>query len=265
MYLEDTNTLITGAGKGIGRAIALRLAEQGSRIIVTGHKLKNARSTRDEIRDRGGEALAHEMDVIDSGQIQRVVEETEEEVGRIDVLINNAGVSTMNPVLELSEEEWDHNMDVNAKGVFLCSQIVARHMVKQAKRNPRETNGKIINIASIAARIGAPLLAHYAASKWAVLGFTRSMAKELAEHKITVNAVCPGFVKTSMQDREVEWEGELTGRTPEEVRQSYVDETPLGRLEQPEDTADLVLFLASDLSDFLTGQAINSGGGVRMD
>lgn len=265
MYLENKNTLVTGAGKGIGRAISLRLAEEGSRMIVTGHQLKNAQRTRDEIRDRGGEALAYEMDVTESKQIQDVVNDAVAEVGRIDVLVNNAGVSTMNHVLELSEEEWDHNMDVNAKGVFLCSQIVGGHMVEKAEEQPRENNGKIINIASIAARIGAPLLAHYAASKWAVLGFTRSMAKELAEHKITVNAVCPGFVKTSMQDREVEWEGELTGRTPEEVRQSYVDETPLGRLEQPEDTADLVLYLASDLSDFLTGQSINTGGGVRMD
>lgn len=265
MYLEETTTLITGAGKGIGRAIALRLAGEGSRIVVTGHKLKNARSTRDEIRERGGDALAYEMDVTDSGQIQEVVDKATEEADRIDVLVNNAGVSTMNPVLELSEEEWDHNMDVNAKGVFLCSQVVGRHMVEKARETPRENNGKIINIASIAARIGTPLLAHYAASKWAVLGFTRSMAKELADHKITVNAVCPGFVKTSMQDREVEWEAELTGQTPEEVRRSYVDATPLGRLEKPGDTADVVLFLASDLSDFLTGQSINTSGGVRMD
>ncbi len=265
MYLDGKNTLVTGAGKGIGRAIAMRLAEEGSRIIVTGHKLENAKSTRDEIRDRGGEALAYEMDVTRSDRIGEVVDEAAQKVGRIDVLVNNAGVSTMNRVLELSEEEWDHNMDVNAKGVFLCSQVVGRHMVEKAQQEPRENNGKIINIASIAARIGAPLLAHYAASKWAVLGFTRSMAKELADHKITVNAVCPGFVKTSMQDREIEWEGELTGQTPEEVRQSYIDATPLGRLEKPEDTADLVLFLASDLSDFITGQSINTSGGVRMD
>lgn len=265
MIVKNKCVLVTGAGKGIGRAIARELAREGARVIVTGHKINNARETRDEIREQGGDALAYEMDVTRSNQIETVVDEAIDEVGRIDALINNAGVSTMNRVLDLSEEEWDHNMNVNAKGVFLCSKIVGQHMVAQSREEPQENNGKIINISSIAGRFGVPLLAHYTASKWAVLGFTQSLAKELAEHGITVNAVCPGFVKTSMQERELKWESDLTGKTPEEVKQSYVEATPLGRLEEPEDVADLVLFLVSDRSNYMTGQSINISGGVSMD
>lgn len=265
MVENDKNILITGSGKGIGRAIALRLAEEGGQIIATGHRLENAQSTRDEIRDRNRKALAYEMDVTDADQIQKVVNDASQEVGRIDVLVNNAGVSSMYPFLDIPEEEWDRNIEVNAKGVFLCSQIIGQHMIDRAEKNSRENNGKIINISSIAGRTGSPLLAHYVASKWAVLGLTRSIALELADYNINVNAVCPGYVKTSMQERELEWEGELTNRDPEEVKQSYIDETPLGRLQEPEDVADLVSFLVSDQSNFITGQSINTCGGVRMD
>jgi len=265
MTVEDKNVLITGAGKGIGKSIALELAREGSSIIVTGHKLENARDTVGEIREFGGDAYPYEMDVTDSDRIQAVVDQATDEVDRIDVLVNNAGVSSMNRVLDMTEEEWDHNMNVNAKGVFLCSKIVGRHMVDKAEEEPWDNNGKIINISSMAGRFGVPFLAHYVASKWAVLGFTQSLAKELSEHNITVNAVCPGFVQTSMQDRELEWEAEMTGKTPEEVKQSYIDATLLGRLQDPEDVADVVHFLVSDRSDYMTGQSINSTGGVRMD
>lgn len=265
MNVDGKTILVTGAGKGIGRTIALRLADEGARVVATGHALDNARRTRDEIRDRNGDAIAHGMDVTSAEEIRQIVDAVTDGGDRIDGLVNNAGVSTMNPFLDLSEEEWDRNMDVNAKGVFLCSQIVGRQMVESAGDDRDGISGKIINIASKAARTGVPLLAHYAASKWAVLGLTQSMALELAEHDITVNAVCPGYVKTGMQERELEWEAELTDRTPEEVRRAYVDDTPLGRLQTPDDVADLVVFLASDLSDFITGQAINTCGGSRMD
>jgi NAD(P)-dependent dehydrogenase (short-subunit alcohol dehydrogenase family) len=165
----------------------------------------------------------------------------------------------MNRVVDLREEEWDSNMAVNAKGVFLTNREAVRRFLASG------TQGVIVNIASLAGKIGAPLLAHYAASKFAVVGFTQSLAKEVAEHGIRVNAVCPGFVRTSMQEREIAWEGQLRGMTPEAVRAEYVSMTPLGRIEEPEDIAEVVVFLASNLSRFLTGESINATGGVLMD
>jgi meso-butanediol dehydrogenase / (S,S)-butanediol dehydrogenase / diacetyl reductase len=175
--------------------------------------------------------------------------------GAYDILCANAGVSTMNRAVDLTDEEWDFNFDVNARGVFLTNQVAARAFLAQG-------SGVIVNTASLAAKVGAPLLAHYSASKFAVLGWTQGLARELAPHGIRVNAVCPGFVRTSMQEREVLWEAELRGLTPEEVRDDYVRQTPLGRLETPEDIAGLVCFLASDAARFMTGQGINVTGGV---
>jgi meso-butanediol dehydrogenase/(S,S)-butanediol dehydrogenase/diacetyl reductase len=162
--------------------------------------------------------------------------------------------------LQLTERDWDFNMDINAKGVFSCSQVVAQRMVDA------DRGGKIINTASMAARTGkAPFLAHYVASKFAVVGLTQAMAVELAPHRITVNSICPGFVVTSMQEREAAWEGELRGMTADEVRQLYVDATPLGRLETAEDVASIALFLASPDSDFMTGVAVDINGGAWMN
>jgi len=265
MRLDSKTILVTGAGKGIGAAIARRLADKGATAVVTGHKRHNAVSTQETIQDAGGAALAYEMDVTDTDSIQHVLDELDVEDTTIDALVNNAGVSSMNPLFDLTEEEWEHNMTVNAKGVFLCSKHFADHMITHNEESDAEIIGKIINISSLAGRAGAPYLSHYVASKWAVLGFAQSIALELAEHGITVNSVCPGYVQTSMQDREIEWEAELTDQSPEAVREGYTEETPLGRLEKPEDVADAVVFLASNYSDFITGQAINTGGGIRMD
>ena len=165
----------------------------------------------------------------------------------------------MNPVVDLTEAEWDANMDVNAKGIFLSNQAAVRRWLKSG------SPGVIVNTASLAGKIGAPLLAHYSASKFAVVGFTQALAREVGKQNIRVNCVCPGFVRTGMQEREIEWEGKLRGMTPEAVRAEYVALTPLGRIEEPEDVADIVLFLASDLSRFLTGEAVNASGGVLMD
>jgi len=195
------------------------------------------------------------MDVTNKSQVSQVVETVVSCHKRVDVLVNNAGVSTMAPVVDLTEEEWDFNMNVNAKGVFLCSQAVLPVMMSSSR-------GKIVNIASMAAKMGAPFLAHYSASKFAVLGFTQALAREVAHYNINVNAVCPGFVATSMQDREVVWEAKLRGITPDMVREDYIRQTPLGRLCQPEDVAKVVLFLASSEADFMTGQAVNVTGGI---
>ena len=164
----------------------------------------------------------------------------------------------MKPALDLTEEDWDFNFAVNAKGVFLSNQVAVRHFLSHKNR------GVIVNTASLAAKVGAPLLAHYSASKFAVLGWTQSLAREHAKDGIRVNAVCPGFVKTGMQEREIQWEAELLSCTATEVVQSYIDQTPLGRLEAADDVADVVVFLASDKARFMTGQGINVTGGVYM-
>ncbi|MFO3797569.1 MAG: SDR family NAD(P)-dependent oxidoreductase, partial [Anaerolineales bacterium] len=173
--------------------------------------------------------------------------------------------STMQRFINLSEQDWDFNMNVNAKGTFLCSQQAARQMMQQPP-DEHGLRGKIINIASMAGKRGnAPFLAHYVASKFAVVGLTQAMAGELASYGILVNAVCPGYVQTSMQEREVVWEASLRGISPDEVRQLYLADTPLRRLEQPEDVANVVFFLASPDSNFITGEAINVNGGAWMD
>ena len=258
MLLENKNVLITGSGSGIGQVIAKELAKEGASIIATDINLKAAEETQNMIIDMGGKATSYEMDVTNEEQIKEVLQKSIKEFNKIDILVNNAGVSSMNKVVDLTEEEWDKNMDINAKGVFLCCKIIGKHMIEKGG------NTKIINIASMAAKRGVPLLAHYAASKWAMRGFTHSLALEFAPHNINVNAVCPGYVKTKMQERELKWEAELKGKTIEEVKQDYIDDTPLGRLEEPEDVADVVIFLASKYSDYLTGQAINSTGGSEI-
>ena len=165
----------------------------------------------------------------------------------------------MRRAIDLTDEEWAFNMDVNARGIFLSNQIACRYFLGAARA------GVIVNTASLAGKVGAPLLAHYSASKFAVLGWTQALAREMAAHRVRVNAVCPGFVRTSMQEREIVWEAELRGMTAEAVRAEYVSLTPMGRIEEPEDVADVVLFLASDASRFMTGQGINVTGGARMD
>ena len=175
-------------------------------------------------------------------------------------------MSSMNHFIDLTEEEWDFNMDTNAKGVFLCSQTVARQMIKQEVDPHNGLRAKIINTASMAGKRGnATFLAHYVASKFAVIGLTQAMAGELAPYRITVNAVCPGYVNTSMQEREVSWESTLRGIHQDEVRRLYIKDTPLDRLETAEDVAAVDVFLASPASDFISGEAISINGGSYMD
>lgn len=254
--LAGKTALVTGAGTGIGAAITRALANAGASVACTDLDRQAAESIASTIGDR---AAAWALDVTDSNEIAAVVDEVAAQLGRLDIVCANAGVSTMNPVIDLTEDEWNFNMDVNAKGVFLTNQAAVRHFVRTG------TKGVIVNTASLAAKIGAPLLAHYSASKFAVLGFTQALAREVAEHGIRVNCICPGFVRTSMQHREVAWEAKLRGISETAVLDEYVSLTPLGRLEEPEDVADTVLFLASDAARFITGEALNISGGVRMD
>ena len=254
--LAGRRALVTGAGIGIGRAIAEAFVAQGARAAVTDIDLDGA---RDVAKRLGDAARAYRLDVTDGAETATIFRAAAEWMGGLDLVAANAGISTMNPVVDLTEEEWDSNMAVNVKGVFLSNREAVRHFLAAGEK------GAIVNTASLAGKIGVAYLAHYAASKFAVIGFTQSLAREVGEHGIRVNAVCPGYVRTSMQDREVVWEAKLRNVTPEAIREQYVAETPLGRLEEPEDVAAIVVFLASDLSGFLTGEAINASGGVLMD
>lgn len=257
MRLEGKVIGITGAGSGIGRACALAYAAEGAVLAVTDIDPR-AEAVARLIVEQGGRAVAWKLDVTRRDAIPGVVDDVAARLGRIDVWHNNAGVSTMGRFVELTEHDWDFNMDINAKGVFNCSQVVARHMIKFG-------GGKIINTASMAGKKGdVAFLPHYVASKFAVVGLTQAMAAELAPFGITVNAICPGYVVTPMQDNEAGWEAELRGITPDAVRQLYIDDTPLGRLETPEDVARIAVFLASADSDFMTGASIDVNGGAWM-
>ena len=257
MRLRDKVIGITGGGSGIGRACALAYADEGATVAVTDLG-DRAEAVARLIVERGGRAGAFTLDVTDRASIAGVVDAIVAQLGRIDIWHNNAGVSTMGRFLELTERDWDFNMDINAKGVFNCSQVVARHMIESG-------GGKIINTASMAGKKGdVAFLPHYVASKFAVVGLTQAMAAELAPSGITVNAICPGYVLTPMQDNEAGWEAELRGITPDQVRQLYVDDTPLGRLETAEDVARIAVFLASPDSDFVTGASIDVNGGAWM-
>lgn len=246
---------MTGAANGIGRATAAAFARQGDTVAIGDIDEAGAARVAAEV---GGGAVPVRIDVTDRSSVDAAFAAVEQELGPVDVLHANAGVSTMRRAVDLTDEDWDFNFRVNAKGVFFTNQAMARRLLESGRA------GTIVNTASLAAKVGAPLLAHYSASKFAVVGWTQALARELAPRGIRVNAVCPGFVKTPMQDREIAWEAELLGSTPEAVLQSYIDQTPLGRIETPEDVADVVCFLASDAARFMTGQAINVTGGVYM-
>ena len=255
---ENKNVFITGAAGGIGKAISIAFAKEGARIALIDLDKKGLEESLKELKSKNTVIKTYILDVTKEKVVKEVVSKVLEDFPCIDILVNNAGVSTMNWFWKLTEEEWDFNMNVNAKGVWLVTKHVVPHMIKRRK-------GNIVNIASMAAKIGAPLLAHYSASKFAVMGFTQSIAKELAPYGINVNAVCPGFVRTSMQEREIVWEAKLRNiEEPEKVRKEYIEQTPLGRLCYSEDVAKTVLFLSSENANFMTGQAINVTGGACM-
>jgi meso-butanediol dehydrogenase/(S,S)-butanediol dehydrogenase/diacetyl reductase len=254
--LEGKNAFVTGGASGIGKAIGAALAGAGARVCIADVNVGAAQALAAQL---GAAHMAIGCDVTKPLSVGEAIAAATSRFGRLDIVCANAGVSTMNRVRDLSEAEWDANFNVNAKGVFLTNQAAVRVWLKAGQP------GVIVNTASLAGKTGAPLLAHYCASKFAVVGFTQSLAKEVAADGIRVNCVCPGYVRTSMQEREIGWEAKLRAMTSEAVRAEYVALTPMGRLEEPEDVADAVLFLASDLSRFITGEALNVSGGVLMD
>lgn len=247
--------LVTGAGSGIGAAIARTLASRGHLVVVSDVDGLRAERTAAEI---GGHARS--LDVTDAPAVTATARSVAEDHGSLDVWVSNAGVSAMRPFLEVPAEQVERTLAVNLQAVFTCGQAAARVMVAAG------TPGRIVNVASMAGKQGrVPYLADYVASKFGVVGLTQAMAYELAPHEITVNAVCPGYVATPMQERELEWEASLRGTTPEAVRELWIADTPLGRLEEPEDVARAVAFLVSGDAGFITGEALAVNGGAYMD
>ncbi len=249
VQLSDQVALVTGAGRGIGRAIALRLALAGARIAVNDLNPDTAERTAREIVTAGGAAAAFVADVANKMAVQMMIAECLERWGRLDILVNNAGVEPKASVLTLDEWDWDRTLAVNLKGAFLCSQTAGRAMREQG-------SGIIVNIASIGGhKIPLKDRAAYCASKAGLVGFTRECAREFAAYGIRVNAICPGVIETEMTA--------ALRQNPEQMRK-WLEDIPQGRLGRPEDVAELVLFLCSDAAAYITGQAIHVDGGKVM-
>lgn len=254
------NVVVTGAGSGIGKAIATVLAERGWQVVVTDiDEVAAARAAEGLPTSAGQKHEFAKLDVSNPNQAALVADGVADRIG-LDAWVSNAGVSLMQKFLDVSMESFDRTLAINLKGVFVCGQAAARAMVRTGKE------GAIVNTASMAGKQGrVPYLSDYVASKFGVVGLTQAMAFELAEHKIIVNSVCPGYVETPMQERELAWEAKLGGTTPESVLNAWIQDTPLGRLEQPVDVARVVAFLLSDDARFMTGEAIAVNGGAFMD
>ena len=249
------NVLVTGAGSGIGEATARLLTERDFKVAVTDLDEGAAQRVAAELGSFGTS-----LDVTNRQSIRAAMDEVETEIGPMDCLVANAGVSSFVSFLDMPDADWHLMLNVNTTGVFYCGQEFARRLV------PANRQGSIVNVASMAAKQGRiPWLSHYVASKFAVVGLTQSMAFELAPHGIRVNSVCPGYVATSMQLRELVWEGELRGMAPEEVFELYIKDTPLGRIETAEDVARAIVFLLGPDSSFITGEALSVNGGAFMD
>jgi len=249
------SVLVTGAGSGIGEATARLLAERGHKVAVTDIDEAAAARVADELGTFGVV-----LDVTSRASIVKAMDLTEDALGPLDGWISNAGVSSMIPFLEMPDDEWDRLLQVNETGVFYCGQEFARRLV--AARRP----GAIVNVASMAAKQGnVPYLSHYIAAKFAVVGLTQAMAFELGPHGIRVNSVCPGYVATTMQERELVWEGRLRGLSPRDVFDGMIKDTPLGRIESADDVARAIAFLVGPDSVFITGEALAVNGGAFMD
>ena len=247
MRFENQVAIVTGAGRGIGHAIALRLAQEGARVASVSRSEENAKKTADEINAaRADAAKAYAVDVADHSAVQKIGAQIFDDFGRVDVLVNNAGVTRDGLSMRMSMEDWDTVIDTNLKGAFNFSQAVMRSMIKQR-------SGRIINISSVSGLTGNAGQANYAASKAGLIGLTKTLARELASRGITVNAVAPGFVVTDM-----------TGALSEEVKQTIMAKIPLAKLGQPEDIAAAVAFLASAEANYITGQVLTVDGGMVM-
>jgi 3-oxoacyl-[acyl-carrier protein] reductase len=245
--LDGKVALVTGASRGIGRAIAIELAQKGATVAVNyaGSEGK-ANEVVDEIKALGKEAIAVKADVSNGESVSEMVKTVIDTFGSLDILVNNAGITRDNLLMRMKEEEWDAVINTNLKGVFHCTKAVTRQMMKQR-------NGRIINIASVVGVSGNPGQANYVAAKAGVIGLTKTTAKELATRNINVNVVAPGFITTDMTDE-----------LPEDVKVEMLKQIPLARFGEPQDIAKVVSFLASEDSKYITGQTIHVNGGMVM-
>ncbi|ODQ53552.1 putative short chain oxidoreductase [Saitoella complicata NRRL Y-17804] len=258
--------LVTGSSRGIGRAIALRLARDGLDICLNDIPANQPGldSTRSEIEKLGRKCIAIPADVTKSNEVTRMVEQCAKELGSLDVMVANAGIAQIKPLLDVTEEEWDGIFGVNCKGVFLCYQAAAKQMIKQGVPSHRK-GGKIIGACSIVGYRPFPMLSPYSATKWGVRGLTQGAAMEWAKHGITVNAYCPGIVGTAMWDQIDEVLAKEQGTKKGEVFKKYSNELiALGRSSEPEDVANFVHYLASEDSDYMTGQSVMIDGGIQF-
>ena len=246
LRLHDRVAIITGGAQGIGRAIGLLLAQNGARIVIADINDKQAEETAQEIGLLGRKSIAVKVDVSNFSEAENLGKTVFDAFGQIDILVNNAGITRDGLFLRMKEEEWDAVIAINLKSVFNCSKAVIRYMGKQR-------GGKIISVASVVGQIGNIGQANYAASKAGIIGFTKTLAREFASRGIMVNAVAPGFIETGM-----------TRTLPEKVREGFISNIPLGRMGTPEEIAEAVLFLATDASNYITGQVINVNGGLYM-
>ena len=244
--LDGRVAVVTGGARGIGRSVCERLSAEGARIVAVDRSAEALDAFVLELTGRGGEALALVADIANAAEVDALAAKTLEAFGRVDILINNAGITRDGLLLRMSEEDWDAVLDVNLKGAFLCTRAFTRPMMKQRW-------GRVVNVSSVIGLVGNAGQVNYAASKAGVLGLTKSVAKELASRHITVNAVAPGFIETAM-----------TQALDEKVRGALQAQIPLGRLGSPEDVAHAVAFLCSEDAAYITGQVITVDGGMVM-
>ncbi len=257
MELQGQLAIVTGAGRGIGRATALELARMGADVVVAELDRADAESTASELRGLGRRALVVPTDVTSREDLEAMVSETRAEFGRIDILVNNAGIYRAAATLDVTEEHWDAIMNINARSVFFATQAVLPTMIAQQR-------GVIVSVASMAGKVGSRTNLPYNASKAAVISMTKSLALSHAADGIRANCVCPGFVETDMWTSVVRAQAALLQQSPEEFTRQRRLQVPLGRMERPQDVANVIGFLVSSRADYITGQALSVDGGLVM-
>jgi 3-oxoacyl-[acyl-carrier protein] reductase len=244
MDLKGKVAIVTGGGQGIGKAIVTRLAQSGANVVVADVNLEQATHTAQEIQALGVDAIALKVDVSDRASVESAIKQVFDRFERVDILVNNAGITRDNLILRMKPEDWDLVLAINLKGAFNCTQALLPKLLKQR-------SGRIVNIASVMGLVGNPGQANYSASKAGLIGFTRSAAKEVASRGITINAIAPGFIETAM-----------TQKLPDAARAEMLKHVPLGIVGTPEDVANGVVFLASDMARYITGQVLVIDGGM---